>query len=156
MAELEIKCALRPHEKYEDVFGQRGERTKVGSYHGSHFWEVKGFGREKWVISLVLEGMDIDAFLREGMTVEEMVEGCIRYLNKPTGKRKKKKLYGNLEILRRPALQAQQSEKDRMRYSIREEKGNKYISLLAITDDRRNKNFWGKGQRVPLGIRGRR
>jgi|TARA_R110000824_G_scaffold152806_8_gene324124 hypothetical protein len=155
MAELEIECTLRPHEKYEYVFGPRGEKTKLGSYHGSYFWEVEGFGREKWVISLVLEGVGIDTSLHQGLSVEEVVEGCIRYLNKPIGKRKKKKLYGSLETLSRLVTPGEE-EKGRMRCTVQEKKGTKYISLLAVTDDRRNKNFWGKGQKVPAGLRAKR
>lgn len=139
-----IECSLRPKERFECLFGKRGEKTKLGSYHGSYFWCVKGFGRDRWVVTLIVEGVDVDAYLGEGLSEEEIVNRCMNFLNQPVGKRKKRQPYGNLEVLKTTAP-AQAGGGMKARFEI---KDDKCIVLLAVTDQQRNKNFWGKGQKV--------
>ena len=157
MAEvLEIECSLRLRTRYNNLFREeRSARTKAGSYHGSYFWGIKGFGSEKWVVILTVERVDIDHYLQEGLTDEEIVKGCISYLNKPAGKRKKKQLYGNLELMY-SKLPSWEEGSRAPRFTIREEEGIKTRVLLATTDERTNKNFWGKGHKVPRSFKSRR
>ena len=30
------------------------EKKKYGRYHGTNFWDIKGYGQRKWVVSLIL------------------------------------------------------------------------------------------------------
>ena len=132
----QIECSLVPHQKFESLFGvKEGEKTKFGSYHGSYFWNVKGFGATKWVVVAELKA---DLEVCEGLTMDEKIEACIAFLNIPVGRRKKKAPYGNLELFR---------------YSIREDGS---IVVLFITDQRKNKHFWGKGHSVPRRLRAKR
>jgi hypothetical protein len=148
----EIKCKLRPIAKYEYVFKpEEGAKRKFGSYHGTYFWGTKGFGREKWVVTLTIEGIDIDQYLEEGLPEEEIVQRCLNFLSKPIGKRKKKQPYGNLELLKTIFPDGEKG-----RFTIRGDNKNKYITLLATINQKKNKNFWGKGQNVPGGRRRKR
>ena len=124
--QLEVECNFKPHERYQSIFGVKGEKTKLGSYHGSYFWGTPGFGVSKWAVAATIE---LSGNIEE-LTEERIVEGCINFLNKPVGKRKKKQLYGNLEL---------------HKYTIKED-GD--IQAVMFTDQRTNKNFWGKGQKV--------
>ena len=126
--DIEVKCEFKSHEKYQSVFGIRGEKSKLGSYHGSYFWSTPGFGVDRWAVVATIE-VD-DKRCDEALTEREIVEGCVNFLNKPVGKRKKKQPYGNLEL---------------HKYTLKED-GN--IQAIVFTDQRTNKNFWGKGQKV--------
>jgi len=125
---VEIECEFRPHEKYQSVFGRRGEKVKLGSYHGTYFWGEPGFGVEKWAVAATIV-FDNDKRSEE-LTEQEIAERCINFLNKPVGKRKKKQLYGNLEL---------------HKFTSKEDGS---IQAIMFTDQRNNKNFWGKGQKV--------
>jgi len=96
---------------------------------------------------MTIEGVDVDKHIEQGLTEEEVVQLCVNFLNKPIGKRKKRQPYGNLEILRTPIPSWQEGDYDN-RFTIREEDGDKYITLLATVDQKKNKHFWGKGQSV--------
>jgi hypothetical protein len=128
----EIECRFRPTEKFESVFGERGEKKKLGSYHGSYFWEVEGFATKRWAIGATIEG-DFGEY--KDLEEEELVAACVSFLNRPVGKRKKKQPYGCLEVLR---------------HTLRED-GT--IRVLLLTDHKKNKNFWGKGQTIPQRFR---
>jgi len=147
----ELKCALIPMEHYESIFGKRGEKTKLGSYHGSYFWDLKGFGSDKWVVSLAID-VNLNQYLADGLTEKEIVVGCLEFLNKPVGKRKKKQPYGNLEILTAKGPSSEPNNV-RYRYCIKEREDQQYLSLLATTDQKKNKYFWGKGQAIPRSLR---
>ena len=129
---LEIECKFRPMEKYEVIFGERGVRKRLGSYHGSYFWDVKGFGCQKWAVSAIIEG---DFTEHKELESESLAAACVGFLNRPVGKRKKKQPYGNLEVYKH-ALQEDGS-----------------LHVILITDQKKNKNFWGKGQTVPGRVR---
>jgi len=117
-----IKCSLR------DLDG------RYGRYHRSNFWDVKDFGKKKWVIAayIDLKTGDLPPWIGE----EEIVEECVQYLNTPPERRKYEKkqtesLYGSLEVYQ---------------YVFKEnEEGRAYIEALLITNQKANKHFWGKG-----------
>ena len=129
---MSVLCELRDLEQYEPLFPPSGGRQKKGSYHGSFFWEVKGFGATKWVLAAII---DSEKSPDEDTSPQEFIEGCIEHLNTPIGKRKKKRLYGNLEL---------------HKFSARDDGG---YTVLLTTDERLNKSFWGKGQRVSSALR---
>ena len=131
---LVVECNFRMSEQYEGVFGKRGEKTKAGSYHRSYF-AFEGYGRSKWVVVAVVEG---DFEEHGDYSDEEIVEACVRHLNIPVGKRKKRKPYGNLELYR---------------FSPRDD--GSYTVLLKV-DEKKNKHFWGKGSHFATSGRKRR
>tara|TARA_Y100000034_G_scaffold132292_1_gene194917 strand:+ start:8571 stop:9029 length:459 start_codon:yes stop_codon:yes gene_type:complete len=137
-----IECRLRPVKEKE-------KKERLGAYHGSYFWDVPGFGREKWMLALTLEGVDIDKQISSGLAEEEIVEGCLNFLNTPVGKRKKKKPYGNLELYRSPNPSWVEG-KYKPRFTVHEVDGVKYFTLLAVTDQIKNKHFYGKGKKAPF------
>ena len=129
---MSVPCELRDLEQYEPLIAPSGGRQKKGSYHGSYFWGVEGFGTTKWVLAVII---DPEETPEEGLSTEEFIQGCIDHLNTPVGKRKKKKLYGNLGL---------------HKFSVRDDGG---YTVLMTTDERLSKKFWGKGQRVPFATR---
>jgi len=124
-----LKCRLR------DMPSRGTTEVRQGRYHGSNFWDVGGFGKNKWVIGAYIDFnyTDVPPWMGEG----EIIKGCIEYLNEPPPRRKYEKkasssLYGSLDV-----------------YQYRFKKGGEntsYIEVMLITDQRRNKHFWGKGK----------
>ncbi|MAF79839.1 hypothetical protein CL629_02040 [bacterium] len=117
-----------------------GSETRKGRYHGSNFRDIEGFGKDRWVIAAYID-FDSDDQLGQSppwMSEEEVVDDCIKFLNEvPRRKKYEKKelepLYGNLSLYR---------------YTFRrnESARRNYIEVLLITDQKKNPNFWGKGQ----------
>jgi len=135
-----IECKLRSVKN-------KDKKERLGAYHGSYFWDVDGFGKDKWMLALTLEGVDVDEQISSGKGEEEIVEGCLNFLNLPVGKRKKRKPYGNLELYRSPNPSWIEGEY-KPRFTMHEVDGVKHFTLLAITDQIKNKHFYGKGQRA--------
>ncbi len=125
--------------KFREISHPSEPGTKKGRYHGSNFWDIEGFAKDKWVIGAYVEfDADIcgEATLTFGKSQEEIVEGCVEYLNQPPERKKyeKKNLvppYGTLSLYQ---------------YTFKKDHvGRDYIEVLLITDQKKNKNFWGKG-----------
>lgn len=143
-----IKCLFRTIEKYT-ILAKEDEKLREGRYHGSFFWNVKEFGQERWVIAAHIIGLDIDSLLEEGMSEEDIVNGCVAHLNikpprKKYAKKEPKRPYGNLELYRFNVSDGWRGD------------GKKFISTLLVTDDRKNKKFWGEGQKVSRFLKVRR
>jgi hypothetical protein len=126
-----IKCTLRDIES-------AGSEARKGRYHGSNFWDLKGFARDTWVVGAYID-FDSDDQLAQSppwMSEEEIVGECLEYLNQPPPRKKyeKKKtspLYGNLSLYQ---------------YTFRHDGTRTYIEVLLTTDQKKNKYFWGKGK----------
>ena len=108
-----------------------GKKTKFGRYHGSMFWNIPGFGSKKWVVAARIKVEDAV----NDLTEQEIIEGCIAYLNTPPPRKKfqrriKKPKYGSLELYKANFIEVG---------------GSCYISALLVTDQRNSKYFWGKG-----------
>ena len=124
-----IKCELR------DIPAVKGPEMRKGRYHRSNFWDVKGFGKERWIVGAYIDfnGDDFPPWFTE----TEIVEGCLVYLNTPPPRKKYEKalthsLYGKLSTYQ---------------YTFkRDSGGSPYIEVMLITDERTNNNFWGKGK----------
>ena len=56
--------------------------TKPVRFHGSNFWNVKGFGTSRWVLGGYIV-VDWDSLANDGYTNEEIFKGCAKFLNKP-------------------------------------------------------------------------
>ena len=126
-----IECKFRTRREFELSVS---EKEKLGKYHSSFFYKVPGFGRDKWVIVAEIDVLGEDCILDEH-SLDWVAEECITYLNQPpVRKRKTKKKpklpYGNLEV---------------HKASLKRDKSGNYMQVLLVTDERKNKHFWGKG-----------
>lgn len=128
----EIACELKDITEYSSP---QGNDMKKGRYHGSMFWDVKGFGLKRWVVGAYLD-VDYLSYVKYGMAKEEIVQSCLNYLNKTPARRKFQKkatkpLYGNLEVYKH--------------YLKTDTAGMPFIEVLLITNQRKNENFWSEG-----------
>ena len=123
---MEIECSLKEFGPYEPSFSYEGERKKLGRYEGG-MMPSKGFGDMKWSIAArIVMPKSLKEFKeQDGLTEEQVVAACVKYLNKKPY-RKRKLPYGNLAC----------------RHFIFHENE---ISVSLMTNDRNNKNFWGRG-----------
>lgn len=123
---MEIECSLKEFGPYEPSFSYEGERKKLGRYEGG-MMPSKGFGDMKWSIAArIVMPKSLKEFKeQDGLTEEQVVAACIKYLNKKPY-RKRKLPYGNLAC----------------RHFIFHENE---ISVSLMTNDQNNKNFWGRG-----------
>ena len=127
---MEISCKWKPIDEY--LLPGNGEK-KDGRYHGSMFWNIKGFGIRKWVVAGYIEG-NYQQYLDEGIPEKEVVEGCLTHLNQPPPRRKFQRkqpdsLYGHLEYYRHKITPGG-------------------IEVLVITNQRKNNRFWSEGSVV--------
>ena len=120
--------------------------TRPVRFHGSNFWNVRGFGSSRWVLCGYIV-VDWEALAKEGYTNEEIFKGCAKFLNKPPErkrfqKRIKRPLFGNIDptpIKVRPRIK----------------NGTPVLEVLVVTDKRKLKSAWGEGQTVPIKARKR-
>ena len=113
------------------------KKKKYARYSNSCFWDVKGFGQKKWVVVAYIDPDD-SRLLGEHCDIHGIAEGCIEFLNlKPPRKKYAKKdpepKYGNLKL---------------HSASLVKKEDKNYIAAKIITDRRKHKLFWGKGQNV--------
>jgi len=131
-----IPCEFLKRTEWAGVLPDKDGPTKCGRYHQSVWHDVKGFGDKKWVVgSYVI--VDYETLMEDGMTENEITQGCIKYLNTPPPRRKYQRkasepLYGNLDPVP-------------VRYNLIEKDEQKVILMMLATDQRKNKYFWGEG-----------
>ena len=99
---------------------------KDGRYIQSYFWDIPEFVTKKWVVGMYFV-LDYKKYLEQGKTEQEIVEGCINYINPPKKTRKKIKY-----------------KYDTLEYYKSYLKDNHIIALLTI-DNQKNKHFVGTG-----------
>ena len=126
MEELEFECSFRELSEWWLVDDNKSPKKKCGHYSNSCL-PVKGYGSSVWSIVAYIE-VDYKTHRGNGYSDEQIVEGCVKFLNKPLTKRHRKPRYGKLI----PNW-----------FNILEEK--EAISVCLLVDQRNNKNFWGKG-----------
>ena len=132
-----IPCHFLKQGEFESVVPNWDGPKKCGNYHGSVWHEVKGFGVSHWVVGAHIV-VDYDKYREQGMTDEEIMRGCIEFLNCPPkrkkyAKRTPKPLYGTLDDMP-------------VRHQFKEKNGEKCIMMMLVTDQRKNRNFFGEGQ----------
>jgi hypothetical protein len=135
-----IECSLQEITKPSLMVPLLNKKVKHGQYSKSMYYGVKGFGKTSWVVIVNID-LDYDKHISEGKTLQEVAEGCIKYLNIPPkskyGKRRKRKpLYGLFED--KP-----------YRIRLKEKNNTKFIQALLVVDDRKRKCFWGEGEKLP-------
>jgi len=128
-----IECQFVKRSEHDPYFASK--RTKCGRYHGSYFHDIEDFGVTSWIVGAQIEVEGLQERLKEH-TLEEVATECVEYLAQPPvrkrkTKRKPKPPYGNLSLYK---------------VYTRKGDGNKnYINVLLITDQVKNKYFWGQG-----------
>jgi len=101
----EIECTLLPQGQFSSILpnwiGESGKKElRHGKYHGSNFWQVPGYGVNRWAVVANFQ-VDWKKLRKTGVDDVEIFRGCVKFLNKPP-KRKKfarrqtKPLYGNI------------------------------------------------------------
>tara|TARA_B100000676_G_C17925005_1_gene757641 strand:- start:594 stop:1109 length:516 start_codon:yes stop_codon:yes gene_type:complete len=132
-----IPCKLLKQTQFGSVVPSWEGPKKSGSYHGSVWHEVSGFGVSKWVVGCYVI-VDYEKYRADGLTDDEIVRGCVEFLNCPPkrkkyAKRTPKPLYGTLDDMP-------------VRHQFKEKNGEKCIMMMLVTDQRKNRNFFGEGQ----------
>jgi hypothetical protein len=108
---------------------------RSGRYLKSIF-NLPGFGVSCWVVGCYVE-VDYKKYIND-MGEKNFIDECISYLNEPPPRQKfqrtpRKPLYGTLQLYV---------------YKLKESDGKCFIEMELITDDPKNKNFWGEGIRL--------
>lgn len=126
---MEIECKFKELGELEPAIPAiAGDRKKLGKYDRTNL-NVEGLGYKKWaLVAYIVPDEPIQKYLNDGFTEQQIVDGCIKFLNKPPTKRSRKSRYGNLEC----------------RYFVFLEE---MISISLLVDQRNNKYFWGKGSK---------
>jgi len=127
---VQIACSFKEMGELEPALPAGPEdKRKLGRYSGGNL-NVEGFGSKNWVVlAYIIPEKPIAAYLKEGITEQQLVDGCIEFLNQPPTKRSRKPRYGNLSC-------------DSFRIL-----GDK-ISISLVIDQRNSKYFWGRGPKA--------
>ena len=122
-----ITCKFKEMGELEPVVpAGPDDRRKLGRYSGGNI-NVEGFGYKNWVVlAYIIPERPIREYLEEGFTRQQIVDGCIEFLNQPPTKRARKPRYGKLSC---------------NAFYFLEDK----ISVALVIDQRNNKYFWGRG-----------
>jgi hypothetical protein len=126
---MEITCEFEEMTEWHGIFDSPALRRKLGRYDSCNM-NIPGLGVDKWlVLANITPEPSLEHYLEIGLTPEEVVQGCISFLNKPPTRRSRKPRFGSLEL---------------RHFNILGEK----ISVSMTTSDRNNKYFWGRGAKV--------
>lgn len=131
---LEIKMKykiLAMNNFYRDI--RFPTREIYGAYHSSDFSPIPGYNHKVFMISF---NLDYRLFTpMDYLDVEHYAKSCIDSLNQtPKNKRDKTPILGNLTYY--------QSK------SLTHKSGNKYIQVMALTDEKKNKFIFRIGDEV--------
>jgi len=115
----------------------KNPKEKDGRYHSSNYWDVPQYGKKRWVVGMNLD-VDFSKFDGMDLSAEEIASLCIESLNVPPPRKKyakkaPKPKYGVLRLHKAKLI---------------DRGDDKYISMTVITEERKNKLFWGKGRHV--------
>lgn len=132
-----FRCELLPMSEYLSI---PSEKKKFGRYHATNFWDVKGYGKKKWVVSVRIKVQDPGEVA--GLTDREVLEGCLNFLNTPPPRKKYARKdpepkYGNLSLYKGKSINLGDSEKE-----------SKVYSVLVLVEKQKNKYFWSRGKNV--------
>jgi hypothetical protein len=127
-AESVIECELVSISQFSHC---PSEEKKSGRYMIS-VYSINDFGKNKWVVGVYLKA-DWNKYKLLKWNDKEIIKRCVNYLNSLTINKKGKKKYGNLELFNFRFIK----------------KFNEDVAVVElITDDRKNENFWGEGERM--------
>ena len=128
MSNIELECSFEEVKEWFHLEEQESSKKKCG-YYSQACLPVKGYGTSVWSIVAYIR-VDFQRYRAEGLTDEQIIQGCVNYLNKPPTRRHRKSRYGKMSA---------------NSYKFLEDRG--LISASLLIDQRNNKNFWGKGWR---------
>ena len=131
MEELEFECSFRELNEWFGVYGDTDDKKKCGHY-SKCVLPVKEYGKKVWSIVAYLD-VDYKKYRAEGYKDEQIIQGCLNFLNKPPTRRHRKSRYGKLTL---------------NKFNVLEDK--EVISVCFLIDQRNNKNFWWKGWKAKL------
>ena len=143
----EFKCNfvdIRQYGCVSPVHLENGSDVRMARYHGSNFWNIKGFGVKRWVIGGYI-AVDWHSLMEQGHTVEDIFKGCVKFLNKPPERRRFQKR------ISKPLFGILQPEA--VKLVAREKNGQQVLEVLAVTNKRKSKYVWGEGQTVPTKVK---
>jgi len=132
-----IECSLVPIKQYAGLYPTKKEKVRYGTYLSSSY-PIKDYGKKRWIVAVNI-AVNYKKYLKEGMTLEEIAEGCVNFLNTPPkskyGKRRKRKpIYGPFEP-------------QPYKIKIVNKQDKNFMQLLLIINEAKRKCFWGKGIR---------
>jgi hypothetical protein len=124
---MQISCNFQEMGELEPTVPSLPEdEKKLGRYSGGNL-NVEGFGHKSWVVlAYIIPEQPISDYLEAGLTRDQIVEGCVEFLNRPRTKRSRKPQYGKLTCNAFYFLDGK-------------------ISVSLAIDQRNSKHFWGKG-----------
>lgn len=131
-----IPCEFVGIAQYE-IFNDPKPDRKYGRYSSSTYY-IEGFNTEKWVVLAYVKA-DFEKYRAEGLSNLDIAKRCLAYLNAVDMKKKYPKKpatskYGHLELVREDIKFV-----NRFGYEM--------AILEFSTDERKNDNFWGEGER---------
>ena len=133
---MEIECRLEEFGPYEPAFSYENQKTKLGRYEGGSM-PTANFGDKKWSVAVsVVTDKPLKEYLNQGLTEDQIVEGCVSFLNKKPY-RARKLPYGTVAC---------------HHFIFKDDS----ISMSLMTNDRNNKHFWGRGTISTLGEKKKR
>jgi hypothetical protein len=120
-----------------EIFNDPKSDRKSGRYSSSTYY-IDGFNNDRWVVLSYVK-TDFEKYRAEGLSNTEIAKRCINYLNavEPRKKFPKKPAtskYGQLQLIR-----------EDIKFSNRF--GYEMAILEFSTDERKNDNFWGEGDK---------
>lgn len=125
-----VPCQLIPRPQWSQATPDAKEQ-RFGNYHGSFFPGVPQLWIKNWVVIANIK-VDFDEYKSKGLTQQQILEGCINFLNlapprKKYAKKQTKPLYGKLKLHKVCKVDENTAQ------------------VLLITDKQKNKYFWGEG-----------
>jgi hypothetical protein len=128
------------------------DKPKYGSYMRTWYSNARGLGSKKFAVALRVDVENLDQLLGDDHDPETIALGCVEFLNiikqPKRGRRKKRPPYGNLELYfdKIPSWlqkKARPIKREAARVRIQEDDDGKYLAMIALTDERKVKQFAG-------------
>ena len=127
-----IPCQLIARAQWNQQSLDNDEK-RLGTYHGSFFPGVPQLWIKNWVVVTDIK-VDFEVYEEQGYTHEQILQGCINYLNlapprKKYAKKQTKPLYGKLKLHKICKIRDGSAQ------------------VFLITDKQKSKYFWSEGAR---------
>jgi hypothetical protein len=128
-----IPCSFLDIPEYE-FCGERYLNKKRKGKYSKTVYPIEGYGVNYWVfVAYIIT--EVDFYLKQGLSEEDILNGCINYFNIiPERKKYEKKiqepLFGKLKLLS---------------FRLKEKNNVKCFVCEIITDKKENKYLWGEG-----------
>lgn len=126
---MTINCNFRLIPEYVFMRYSTEPKLRSGRYHNSHFSNIKP---DQFPVAVYIDG-NISELKAQGMTVEQIIDSFLEQLNEPIAK-KKKKTIREFGLLTRHSYECKVDSE-----------GKEFIIAILLTDDKKNKNFFGEG-----------